>query len=877
MKKFYALSYRSAVFVLTFCLLFSFQSTAQAIYVVNSTSDLPDQDLLDANCEDAQGNCSLRAAIENANKTPGSDYVHFNLPGDGPHEILLTDDLPVITEPIVLDARTQPGYTLGQSQIMLNGSLLEDRWDSSSNKIPRVVFYLSGNASGSEVSGFTIGGIASTFSVGIYARGTGNHWIYANKIGCTADGSALFPNNGYGMYFQKSHQNIVGDENPDKRNIISGNNIALALDFANDNAILNNFIGTDGTGEHFLGNGDGILTWKNTEEEISSGNPSSGNVIKGNVVVGGYRGLMLHGNENLVEGNRFGTDLTGTKAFSTSGGILLSSGSYNNIGGDSGNLISGNTQGITVYASNNRIANNLIGTDLSGETALPNTIGVVFQTKSESSVCRNNVLENNVISGNTQEAIRILSSYENHLRSNIIGLNRSASTPIPNGRGILLSRSSNNLISKNTVASNRSKGIVVDGFSNQERLTQNSIYGNAEIGIDLGNNGLSENDHRDTDTGPNNMQNFPELVSASYEGSQLNIQFVMPSEPAYSAYPLQIEFFKSDGNRQGKEYISGYQLTEKELPKGKKPISVAFLLPDILLEDGDLLIATATDANGNSSEFGNETPVSLSEGCTPETFYADNDQDGYGDPGQPVEACEAPVGYVSNATDCDDLDAAVFPGAPDDSTDGIDQNCDGVDGPVAACTGSELLQVTETCATATEIFWSITNRGDCSLSGHWELRKASSTGPDSGTFNLTPGESIDLTSGVTDKGKTQLLVYWTDTSGAEFSTSLNASGVECASGAGSLTSLSDSEDLYISPNPVNEEGIHLYFPAPTATSQMHVSAFNASGQLMATQTFLVPSGEGHLKWELDHSSWERGTYILQASLNGRKYKLQFMK
>ena len=62
----------------------------------------------------------------------------------------------------------------------------------------------------------------------------------------------------------------------------------------------------------------------------------------------------------------------------------------------------------------------------------------------------------------------------------------------------------------------------------------------------------------------------------------------------------------------------------------------------------------------------------------PATFYADDDDDGYGDPAAPVEACEAPSGTVSDSTDCDDSDAGTHPGATE-FCDGLDQDCDGVE------------------------------------------------------------------------------------------------------------------------------------------------------------------------------------------------------
>ncbi|MCK6519732.1 putative metal-binding motif-containing protein, partial [Myxococcota bacterium] len=58
------------------------------------------------------------------------------------------------------------------------------------------------------------------------------------------------------------------------------------------------------------------------------------------------------------------------------------------------------------------------------------------------------------------------------------------------------------------------------------------------------------------------------------------------------------------------------------------------------------------------------------------TWYADADGDGHGDPDAPATACEAPEDHVADATDCDDGDAAVHPGA-EEACGGLDEDCDG--------------------------------------------------------------------------------------------------------------------------------------------------------------------------------------------------------
>ncbi len=58
------------------------------------------------------------------------------------------------------------------------------------------------------------------------------------------------------------------------------------------------------------------------------------------------------------------------------------------------------------------------------------------------------------------------------------------------------------------------------------------------------------------------------------------------------------------------------------------------------------------------------------------SWHADVDGDGYGDPDNTLRACEPPGAWLADASDCDDTDAAVFPGAPE-TCDGADQDCDG--------------------------------------------------------------------------------------------------------------------------------------------------------------------------------------------------------
>ncbi|WP_299889969.1 PKD domain-containing protein [uncultured Lacinutrix sp.] len=69
---------------------------------------------------------------------------------------------------------------------------------------------------------------------------------------------------------------------------------------------------------------------------------------------------------------------------------------------------------------------------------------------------------------------------------------------------------------------------------------------------------------------------------------------------------------------------------------------------------------------------------------SPVTYYRDNDNDGYGDSNVFVNECSSvsPIGFVANDLDCDDTNNLINPDAVDALGNGIDENCDGVDGNI---------------------------------------------------------------------------------------------------------------------------------------------------------------------------------------------------
>ncbi len=70
---------------------------------------------------------------------------------------------------------------------------------------------------------------------------------------------------------------------------------------------------------------------------------------------------------------------------------------------------------------------------------------------------------------------------------------------------------------------------------------------------------------------------------------------------------------------------------------------------------------------------------SIDESATNTTAYhLDGDKDGFGSPtpSDTINACAPPAGYVADATDCNDKNASIRPGAPEQCND-VDDDCDG--------------------------------------------------------------------------------------------------------------------------------------------------------------------------------------------------------
>src|SRR5262249_15051908 len=95
----------------------------------------------------------------------------------------------------------------------------------------------------------------------------------------------------------------------------------------------------------------------------------------------------------------------------------------------------------------------------------------------------------------------------------------------------------------NTIAFNAGAGVAVTGlFSTGDRIQGNAICANGGLGIDLDTSGVTANDAKDLDGGPNNLQNFPTLTGVSSTFFSTTVGGTLSSTPSTT---FRLEFFVS--------------------------------------------------------------------------------------------------------------------------------------------------------------------------------------------------------------------------------------------------------------------------------------------------------------------------------------------
>jgi hypothetical protein len=493
----------------------------------------------------------------------GGGTINFGISGGGVHTISPLTVLPTITQTVTIDGYTQSGSSPNTNPPTMGINAV-------------LTVELDGQFSGSNFSGLII-----------------------NAPNCTVRGLVI--------------NRFVGD------------GIRVCTD---GNVFEGNFIGTNPAGTAAFGNGSGavggiVFGFCGTPSNCTIGGttPASRNLISGNIGVGIGLGS---GSGNTVQGNLIGTDVTGTMALGNTGPGVSSAGSISNalIGGttvDARNIISANNRGIALASSssNNTVQGNFIGTDITGTVALPNPNGgVSLDTGSSNDVIGGltatpGTPPGNLISGNNGNFGVDLGGDVNGtvIQGNIIGADITRTQPLGNLIGIHIGGHDNTIGGAATGAGNiiafngtmcgapNFIGVSVSGDTAiNNAILGNSIFSNGGLGIDLlggtqGTCGVTANDHCDVDTGPNDLQNYPVITSATASGGNVLVSGTLDSVANTS---FRLEFFSSpachsSGFGQGEHFLgSTVVITDANCSATFGP--VAFPLPT-----GDTVVtATAT-------------------------------------------------------------------------------------------------------------------------------------------------------------------------------------------------------------------------------------------------------------------------------------------
>jgi hypothetical protein len=352
---------------------------------------------------------------------------------------------------------------------------------------------------------------------------------------------------------------------------------------------------------------------------------------------------LLFGRDHSIQGSQFGgvigtsgAPLAGnTQAIALVGGRDTTIGgtfpSHRNLIGSSSSIGIQIAQFLGLGGEGITVINNLIGTDKDGTGSLPNGTGIVINGP-------NNVVEDNVIAGNTVDGIRIAGSNAtgNEIVENNIGGNLDLVTFLQgNGRmGIMVENgaSQNTIGPNNRIGRNGDDGIrIFSDAAGRNRVTGNLLARNDAMGIDLGANGVTANDS-DPAACPvpqgcaaNRGQNFPDLGEA-----ELKTQGLIPQNTPVQIRgtlrsvvggPYRIELFASDsceanGHGEARRLLASTVLTipnEPYCPPGS-PLCVqcaagnctkdfSVWVPLLFVQVGDVVTATATTPLGDTSEF----------------------------------------------------------------------------------------------------------------------------------------------------------------------------------------------------------------------------------------------------------------------------------
>lgn len=538
------------VFAATSVVMLAGQASGQTVTVNWSQDDYVDfggaQQV--ANLPGPDGHVTIAEAVMAANNTPGPQTIAFAVPRADWWTVFGADVcyfyhtlmLYVSGDDTTIDFTTQAAFT---GNTNLNGNEVSLYYAGAPSSIPNL--WLAGNR-------ITVKGVdrllGNNFEQGL--------WISGNDcrvVGCTTTGLTIRGDYGGGA------NNTIGGTEPGEGNVFTGPTMIRSR--AHGNIVVGNTFryGLRLTGDPLNGTCDNNRLGGPT---IAERNIFSGHSVPGSEgLPDGTELEIYHARNTLVQGNFVGTSDNGLSRHVRTG-----------------------VTGIGV------------GLGAIGTMILDNTVAGIERTGS-----------------NHYQGLRFgigiavaASATGTQIRGNRIGVGVDGVTPILNIYGISVQSDpngtpNNTVIENNIIAANEMSGVRVLNTATGVRISQNSIFGNGAMGIDLGTAGMTPNDAGDTDSGPNGLQNYPVISGAVAAGSSVQITGSISSQANRS---FIVEFFAnsacdSSGYGEGAEYLGSAQVSSN----GAGIANFDTTLP-VSISAGTVVTATATEVlTGNTSEF----------------------------------------------------------------------------------------------------------------------------------------------------------------------------------------------------------------------------------------------------------------------------------
>jgi parallel beta-helix repeat protein len=461
---------------------------------------------------------SLRAAIQASNAGPAgvANTISFSITGT----INLASDLPPIINPTSIVSGSTTAGSAPTVGINFNGHA-------------GLVF--AAGSDGSQLVGVSVGN-AQGHGITLNASSI---VLSNNYVGVALNGSAL-GNTGDGVYVSATSSGNQIGYNPDAAavvsNVISGNGgNGISLHGSSSNTIVSNRIGTSVDGTTAMSNGgNGIWVTQRSNGNTIGGDaigvnaegepnnptnnkgmdgpqgsqviatPPLGNLVSGN----GQNGILIdtRSQNNLLEGNFVGTDVTGNAPLGNAlDGIAINGANNNSLIGclfDQNpfvyyNVVGGNgANGLHITNSNNTVVHaNFFGLGANNDTMVGNALdGILVDGSSKNTKVGGPIPLGNVASGNGENGIEVADTASGFLSFNTFAGLTAFYGPAPNGNdGLLItSTGGNQTIKTNVFSGNLNNGVEIGGDASGVTFAPN-IVGLTTRGDTVmanGNNGL---------------------------------------------------------------------------------------------------------------------------------------------------------------------------------------------------------------------------------------------------------------------------------------------------------------------------------------------------------------------------------------------------